>query len=357
MLSGAAMNVVQTQRYLKKILERAATVSKEYPVVVSKFIQNAKEIEFDAVAAQGNILIYAISEHIENAGVHSGDATIVFPAQKMYVETMRKILVITRHIAKKLNITGPFNVQFITKRNQVQVIECNLRASRSIPFVSKIMRKNFIDIATQAIMGKNIPVYENNIIEQQHVGVKFPQFSFARIHNADPRTGVEMASTGEVACIGENINEALLKALLAVDFILPKKTIFISIGSLADKIGFVKSAKTLAHMNFKLYTTKGTHELLKKQGVRTSLLYKAQEKREPNVQTYLKQKKIDLVINISPTNNKEKITDGYMLRRTAADYHVPLITNKQLAKQIVEAMSEYKEEELQVKSWDEYTST
>ncbi|MBW2976803.1 carbamoyl-phosphate synthase (glutamine-hydrolyzing) large subunit [Candidatus Woesearchaeota archaeon] len=352
-LSGAAMSVAFNNNDLRRYLEKATEVSKEFPVVISKFIANAKEIEIDAVASEGMILIYAISEHVENAGVHSGDATMVLPPQFTYIETIRKIKETAKNIAGALKITGPFNIQFIAKSNEIKVIECNLRSSRSFPFVSKVTKHNFIDIATKAMLGiKEDARY--NTLDLDYVGVKAPQFSFSRLHGADPVLGVEMASTGEVACLGENINEAFLKALLSVGFTLPEKNILLSTGPIKSKAYLLESAKKLGQMGYELYATKGTHDFLKNNDVNTKVLHWPLEKKEPNVLTYIKDRKIDLVVNIPKSFEEDELENDYLIRRNAVDFNIPLLTNPQNTKLFVESISKLKIEDLKVKEWGEY---
>jgi len=352
-LSGAAMAVAFNKNELEKYLEKATEVSKEHPVVISKFITNAKEIEIDAVAFKGEILIYAISEHVENAGIHSGDATMILPPQFSYLETIKRIKDITKKIAHALSITGPFNMQFIAKSNEIKVIECNLRSSRSFPFVSKVTKYNFIDIATKAMIGmKESGKY--NTIDLDYVGVKAPQFSFSRLRGADPVSGVEMASTGEVACLGENVHEAFLKALLAVGFEIPEKNILLSTGTIKDKADLLESVRKLKGMKYKLYATKGTHDFLKANGVESEVLFWPLEKKEPNALTYLKEKKIDFVINIPKSYEEEELENDYMIRRAAVDFNIPLITNAQNAKLFIESIFRLKMEDLKIKDWDSY---
>jgi carbamoyl-phosphate synthase large subunit len=352
-LSGAAMSVAFNDKDLKKYLEKATEVSKEHPVVISKFITNAKEIEIDAVAYKGNILIYAISEHVENAGVHSGDATMVLPPQFTYIETIKKIKTIAKKIVSALAITGPFNIQFIAKSNEIKVIECNLRSSRSFPFVSKVTKYNFIDKATKAMLG-----FEEkgsyNTIDLDYVGVKAPQFSFSRLHGADPVLGVEMASTGEVACLGKDINEAFLKSLLAVGFVLPKKNILLSTGPTKSKSYLLESIRRLKQMGFNLYATKGTHDFYKNNGINTKILYWPLEKKEPNVLTYIKDRKIDLVINIPKSFEEEELENDYLIRRKAVDFNIPLLTNPQNTKLFIESISKLKIKDLEIKEWEGY---
>ena len=352
-LSGAAMSVAADKKELDQYLQKAVEVSKEHPVVISKFITNAKEIEIDAVASKGETMIYAISEHIENAGVHSGDATMALPPQFTYMETIKKIKDITKKIAKSLDITGPFNIQFIAKENQIKVIECNLRASRSFPFVSKVTKYNFIDLATKAMLGISIKG-NYNTLNLDYVGVKAPQFSFSRLHGADPVLSVEMASTGEVACLGNDLNEAFLKSLLSVGFVLPKKSILLSTGPIKNKAYLLESIKKLHEMDFEFYATEGTAKFLEENGIPSKTLHWPLEEKEPNALTYLKERKIDLVINIPKSYEEEEITNDYLIRRKAVDFNIPLLTNAQVAKLFVESISKKKMEDLEIKSWDEY---
>ena len=353
-LSGAAMSIALNKRELKKYLKKASDISPEHPVVVSKFIVKAKEIEIDAVANKGEVYCYAISEHIENAGVHSGDATIVLPPQRTYLETMRKIKIITQKIAKSLSISGPFNLQFIAKDNEIKVIECNLRASRSFPFVSKVLKINFIDLATKIIMGKNMPKINISPFDLDYVGVKAPQFSFTRLKGSDPVLGVEMVSTGEVACLGDDFNEAFLKSLISVGFKMPEKTVLLSTGPIDSKAEFLESSKILEKMGFKFYATKGTADFMRANNIKAKVLYWPLENKEPNTLTYIANKKIDLVINIPKNAQKEELDNDYLIRRKAVDFNIPLITNIKLAKRLVEALNNAKLKDLKVKSWDEY---
>jgi len=353
-LSGAAMSIALSKDELKEYLKKASEVSKEHPVVISKFITGAKEIEIDAVARQGDLYCYAISEHVENAGVHSGDATMVLPPQRTYLETMRRIKIIAKKIAKSLNITGPFNIQFIAKDNDVKVIECNLRASRSFPFASKVFKINFVDLATKIIMGKSVPVIDRSSFDLDYVGLKAPQFSFTRLKGSDPMLGVEMASTGEVACLGDDFNEAFLKSFISVGFKLPKKTILLSTGPIDSKAEFLDSTRILDGMGFKFYATKGTADFMEANGVKAEVLHWPLENKEPNTLSYIADGKIDLVINIPKNIEKEELDNDYLIRRKAVDFDVPLITNLQLAKRFVEAISRSSFEDLKVKSWDEY---
>lgn len=353
-LSGAAMNVVSNRKELEHYLTLARNVSKQYPVVVSEFIQNAKEIELDAVAKDGEMILYAISEHIEFAGVHSGDATIVFPPQKLYFETVRRVKKIARKIAASLKISGPFNIQFMAKDNDVMVIECNLRASRSFPFVSKILKTNFIDIATKVMLGMEVPKLSKSIFELEYVGIKAPQFSFSRLHKADPVIGVDMTSTGEVACIGEDLYEALLKSMLSVGYTIPKKSILFSSGPTEDKVTLLEPARMLVDKGYTLYATKGSQEFLAKNNIEATMLYWPDEDKQPNTLSYLKEKKIDLVINIPKNLSATELNNDYMIRRGAVDFNIPLITNSRLAKAFLMAICKYNLDNLPIKSWDEY---
>jgi len=352
-LSGSAMSTASNKSELKYYLKKAADVSKEHPVVISKFITNAKEIEIDAVAQDGNVAIYAISEHIENAGVHSGDATMALPPQYTYFETIKRIKETTKKIAKSLKITGPFNIQFIAKDNQIKVIECNLRASRSFPFVSKVSKHNFIDLATKAMLGLDISG-RYNTLDLDYVGVKAPQFSFSRLHGADPMLSVEMASTGEVACLGDDINEAFLKSLLSVGFVMPKSSILLSTGPIKSKAYLFEGIKKLAEMGFKLYATEGTSKFLVQNGVKCSILHWPLDKKEPNALTYIQERKVDLVINIPKSHEEKELTNDYLIRRKAVDFNIPLLTNAQITRLFIESISKKKMEDLEIKSWDEY---
>jgi carbamoyl-phosphate synthase large subunit len=355
-LSGQAMSVASNDQELCSFLNKAADVSREHPVVLSKFIENAKEIEFDGVAREGELIVHAISEHVENAGVHSGDATLVLPPQRTYLETLRQVRSIGRKIAAALKITGPFNIQFIARDNFVKVIECNLRASRSFPFVSKVCGINFIDLATRAILGEQVPAVESSYIDLEHVGVKAPQFSFTRLQGADPVTGVEMSSTGEVGCLGSDFEEAFLKAMISVGYRLPVRSILLSTGPLKNKIEFVKNAQWLQEAGITLYATRGTAEFLHEHGIQVELLHWPLENRKPNVLDYLAERRFDLVINIPKNYEREELTNDYTIRRKAVDYNIPLITDLQLARRFTEALAHKKLEELQIKSWDEYVT-
>ena len=354
-LSGAAMNVVSNRDQLQHFLTLAANVSKEHPVVVSEFIEQAKEIEIDAVAKNGEVVAYAISEHVEFAGVHSGDATIVFPPQKLYVETIRRIKKIAKQIAKELNITGPFNMQLLAKDNDIKVIECNLRASRSFPFVSKVMKYNLIEIATQVMLDAPFQKPDKSLFELDYVGVKAPQFSFARLLNADPVLGVDMSSTGEVGCIGENFYEAILKSMLSVGYTIPKKNILISSGPARSKVELIQSAKLLSERGFNLFATGGTQTFLSDNGIESTRVYWPDETdKHPNTLELIKEKKIDLVINIPKDHTSREISNGYTIRRSAIDYSIPLITNARVASAFIYAFCKYEIEDLSIKSWDEY---
>jgi len=353
-LSGAAMSVALNDHELEKYLSAASRVSPEYPVVISKFIENAKEIEIDAVAKKGELFVYAICEHVENAGVHSGDATMVLPPQKTYLETTRRMKKIARQIARSLYINGPFNIQFVAKDNAVRVIECNLRASRSFPFVSKVFKMNFIDLATRVIMGEDLKPIDKSCFELDYVGVKAPQFSFTRIKGADPVLSVEMASTGEVACIGDNFEEAFLKALLSVGFDFPKENIFLSTGPFESKASFLPYAKRLQNLGFCLYATRGTADFMKYHGISSQVLYLPLEKKEPNALTYITDRKIDLIINIPKSIDEDALTNDYVIRRRAVDFNVPLITNLQLAERFIDSIERMRLEDLRIKAYDEY---
>ncbi|MBI5219893.1 MAG: carbamoyl-phosphate synthase (glutamine-hydrolyzing) large subunit [Bacteroidia bacterium] len=353
-LSGAAMNVVSNKDELEHFLNLAANVSKKYPVVVSEFIENAKEIEIDAVAKNGEIIVYAISEHVEFAGVHSGDATIVFPPQKIYIETARRIKKIAREISKQLNISGPFNIQFLAKDNDIKVIECNLRASRSFPFVSKVLKANFIEIATCIMLGADVKKPDKSLFELDYIGIKAPQFSFSRLQKADPVLGVEMHSTGEVGCIGEDFYETVLKSMLSVGYSIPKKNILLSTGPSRSKIEMLNSARILIQKGYNLYATKGTQKFLEENGVCATMLHWPDENMEPNSRTYIKEKKIDMVINIPKNLTQGELFNDYEIRRCAVDYNIPLITNARLASAFIYAICKKNMDDIAIKSWDEY---
>jgi carbamoyl-phosphate synthase large subunit len=353
-LSGAAMNVVSNKNELTHYLELASQVSKQYPVVVSEFIENAKEIEIDAVAREGEIMAYAISEHVEFAGVHSGDATIVFPPQKIYFETVRRIKRISRQIAKELNISGPFNIQFLARDNDIKVIECNLRASRSMPFVSKVLKANLIELATKVMLGIPVKKLDKSVFELDYVGVKAPQFSFSRLAKADPILGVDMSSTGEVGCIGEGFYEAILKAMFSVGYRVPKKSILLSTGPARSKVELLNSAKALRERGHKLYATRGTQQFLENAGVEAHVAYWPDENKSPNTIELIRSREVDLVVNIPKDLSASELDNDYSIRRAAVDFNVPLITNARLASAFILAFCRMKEEDLAIKSWDEY---
>lgn len=353
-LSGAAMGVASNNNELITFLQKAAELSSEHPTVISKFLENAKELEFDGVAADGKIIKYAISEHVENAGVHSGDATLVLPPQRTYLETMRQIKKVAEKIASALYINGPFNIQFIAKQNNVKVIECNLRASRSFPFVSKTLKDNFIETAVKVMLGKPYEIKESSLFEYDYVAVKAPEFSFTRLEGADPTTGVEMASTGEVACFGDDFNEAFLKALISVGYKFPIKSILISSGAIESKAELLETSRILSGLGIKFFATPGTAEFMKSNNVEVEKVYWPSQKKKPNVIDLIKAKGIDLVINIPKSFQEEELTNDYLVRRSAVDYKIPLLTNRQLAMRLAEALEKYTPDFLQIKSWDEY---
>jgi carbamoyl-phosphate synthase large subunit len=353
-LSGAAMGVASNDAELERYLQRATRVSPLHPVVISKFLENARELELDGVARCGELIVSAVTEHVENAGVHSGDATLVLPPQRTHLETVRRIRRISSRIAAALQIHGPFNIQFLAKGDEVSVIECNLRASRSFPFVSKVLRVNFIELATEVMMGRRVPVYGGSLMDLSYVGVKAPQFSFTRVEGADPVLGVEMASTGEVGCLGDDFEEAFLKALLSVGFRLPVRSVLLSTGPIESKAAFLESARMLRDMGIALFATEGTAAFLQANGVETTLLHWPSEAASPNTLEYLGQRKLDLVINIPKNSQEEELTNDYLIRRKAADFGIPLITNIQLAQRFVEALTKKRIVELQIKSWQEY---
>ena len=354
-LSGAAMNVCSNQDELVRFLELAANVSKKHPVVVSQFIENAKEVEFDAVADKGEIMAYAISEHIEFAGVHSGDATIQFPAQKLYVETMRRIKRISREIAKELNISGPFNIQYLAKGNAIKVIECNLRASRSFPFVSKVLKINFIDLATRIMLGLPVEKPSKNAFDLDYVGIKASQFSFNRLQKADPVLGVDMASTGEVGCLGDDSSEAILKSMLSVGYKIPQKNILLSTGTARHKVDMLDAARMLHEKGYNLFATDGTHRFLEENGIPNTLVYWPSEPdKAPQAIDLLHDRKIDMVVNIPRDLTVRELSNGYKIRRAAIDLNIPLITNTRLASAFVTAFCTLSVDDLHIKSWDEY---
>lgn len=353
-LSGAAMNIVSNQSELDHFLQMAVEVSRQHPVVVSKFIEDAKEIEMDAVARSGEIICYAISEHVEFAGVHSGDATMLFPPQKIYVETVRRIKRISRLIAEYLAISGPFNIQFLAKDNDVMVIECNLRASRSFPFISKILKTNFIDIATRIMLGKEADRPDKSLFDLDYVGVKASQFSFTRLQKADPVLGVEMVSTGEVGCIGDSYYEAVLKAMLSVGYTIPSRSVLFSGGPTRSKVELLNSARMIAERGLTIYATKGTHEFFVKNGVDSVMLHWPGENRSPDALEYLVNKKIDLVVNIPKDLSTSELDNDYRIRRTAVDLNVPLITNARLASAFIYSVCKVDLEEMGIDSWEDY---
>ncbi len=353
-LSGAAMNVVSNIDELEHFLKLAANVSKQYPVVVSEFIEQAKEIEYDAVADNGEIVVYAISEHVEFAGVHSGDATIVLPPQKLYVETIRRVKRIAQKIARELQITGPFNMQFLARDNDIKVIECNLRASRSFPFVSKVLKTNFIDYATRVMLGEKVEKPEKSLFELDYVGVKASQFSFSRLQKADPVLGVEMASTGEVGCLGEDYYEAILKSMLSVGYTIPQKNILLSTGPARSKTEMLISSKMLHEKGYKLFATRGTQQFLENNNIPCTMLHWPDENAHPNTLEYIKSRKIDLVINIPKNLSQNELYNDYEIRRNAIDFNIPLITNARLASAFIYAFCRLKPDDLAIKSWDKY---
>ncbi|MDE5978588.1 MAG: carbamoyl-phosphate synthase (glutamine-hydrolyzing) large subunit, partial [Muribaculaceae bacterium] len=354
-LSGAAMNVCSNEEELHRFLKLAANVSKLHPVVVSEFIQNAKEIEMDAVAQNGEIKAYAISEHIEYAGVHSGDATIQFPPQKLYVETMRRIKKISTKIAKALDISGPFNIQFLAKNNDIKVIECNLRASRSFPFVSKVIKLNFIDLATKVMLGLPVEKPNKSLFDLDYVGIKASQFSFSRLQGADPVLGVDMASTGEVGCIGDDTSEAVLKAMLSVGYKVPRKTVLLSTGTPRQKADMLDAAHRLHNHGFTIYATEGTCRFLNENGIPAIRAYwPTQPESQPQVLQLLHDKKIDLVVNLPKNLSSAELSNGYKVRRAAIDLNIPLLTNARLASAFIDAFTTLSPDDIQIKSWDEY---
>ena len=355
-LSGAAMNVCYDQEELERFLQMASEVSKEYPVVVSQFMQETKEIEFDAVAQNGEIVEYAISEHIEFAGVHSGDATLVFPAQHIYFATARQIKKISRKIAKELNISGPFNIQFLAKNNDVKVIECNLRASRSFPFVSKVLKRNFIETATRIMLDAPYVRPDKLAFDIDWIGVKASQFSFARLQNADPVLGVDMSSTGEVGCLGDDFDEALLNSLIATGYKIPKQSVLFSSGATKSKVDLLDASQMLHQKGYNIYATAGTAAFLNSHGITTTPVFWPDERpnAENNVMKMIAEHKFDLIVNIPKNHTKRELTNGYRIRRGAIDHNIPLITNARLAKAFIEAFCHMNQNEIQIKSWQEY---
>lgn len=353
-LSGAAMNVCSNQEELERFLQLAANVSKKHPVVVSQFIEHAKEVEMDAVAQNGEIIAYAISEHIEFAGVHSGDATIQFPPQKLYVETVRRIKRISREIAKALNISGPFNIQYLAKDNDIKVIECNLRASRSFPFVSKVLKINFIELATKVMLGLPVEKPEKNLFELDYVGIKASQFSFNRLQKADPVLGVDMASTGEVGCIGSDTSCAVLKAMLSVGYRIPKKKILLSTGTPKQKVDMLEAARMLQKKGYDIFATGGSSKFLTENGVENTRVYWPSEEGHPQALEMLHQKEIDMVVNIPKNLTAGELDNGYKIRRAAIDLNIPLITNARLASAFINAFCTMDIDDIAIKSWEEY---
>ena len=354
-LSGAAMNVCSNDEQLERFLKLAANVSKQHPVVVTEFIEHAKEIEMDAVAQNGEIKVYAISEHVEFAGVHSGDATIQFPPQKLYVETVRRIKKISSQIAKALNISGPFNIQYLAKNNDIKVIECNLRASRSFPFVSKVLKLNFIDLATRVMLGIPVEKPNKSAFDLDYVGIKASQFSFSRLQGADPVLGVDMSSTGEVGCIGNDTSEAILKSMLSVGYKFPKKAVLLSTGSARQKADMLDAAALLYEKGYKLYATAGTYKYLTENNIPAiRVCWPSEEGCQPQALDMLHNKEIDLVVNIPKNLTSQELSNGYKIRRAAIDLNIPLITNARLASAFVDAISKYSIDDIEIKSWDEY---
>ena len=353
-LSGAAMNVCSNQEELERFLQLAANVSKKHPVVVSQFIEHAKEVEMDAVAQNGEIIAYAISEHIEFAGVHSGDATIQFPPQKLYVETVRRIKRISREIAKALNISGPFNIQYLAKDNDIKVIECNLRASRSFPFVSKVLKINFIELATKVMLGLPVEKPNKNLFELDYVGIKASQFSFNRLQKADPVLGVDMASTGEVGCIGSDTSCAVLKAMLSVGYRIPKKNILLSTGTPKQKVDMLEAARMLQKKGYNIFATGGSSKFLTENGVENTRVYWPSEEGHPQALEMLHKKEIDMVVNIPKNLTAGELDNGYKIRRAAIDLNIPLITNARLASAFINAFCTMDIDDIAIKSWEEY---
>ena len=355
-LSGAAMNVCYDEEELTRFLQMASEVSKEFPVVVSQFMQETKEIEFDAVAQNGEVIEYAISEHIEYAGVHSGDATLVFPAQQIYFSTAHQIKKISRQIAKELNISGPFNIQFLARKNEVKVIECNLRASRSFPFVSKVLKRNFIETATRIMLDAPFSQPDKSAFDIDRIGVKASQFSFARLQNADPVLGVDMSSTGEVGCLGDDFNEALLNALIATGYKIPQQSVLLSSGATKSKVDLLDASHMLSKKGYHIYATAGTATFLNSHGIPTTPVFWPDERpnAENNVMKMIAEHKFDLIVNIPKNHTKRELTNGYRIRRGAIDHNIPLMTNARLAKAFIEAFCQMKQEDIQIKSWQEY---
>lgn len=353
-LSGAAMNVCSNDQELENFLGLAAEVSKKHPVVVSEFIENAKEVEFDAVADKGDIVMYAISEHVEFAGVHSGDATIQFPAQRLYVETIRRVKKVAREIAHALQISGPFNIQFLAKENEIKVIECNLRASRSFPFVSKVLKINFIELATQVMLGMKVEKPSKNAFDLDYVGIKASQFSFSRLQKADPVLGVDMASTGEVGCIGDNFHDAMLKSMLSVGYRIPKKTVLFSTGPAKSKVALLEAAQLLHAKGYDIYATGGSQKFLVDNGIPATQVCWPSEDQKPGALEMIQNKQIDLVVNIPKNFSSSELNNGYKIRRASIDFNVPLLTNSRLASAFIQAFCKVNVDDLEIKAWDEY---
>jgi carbamoyl-phosphate synthase large subunit len=353
-LSGAAMNVCSNEQELINFLQLAADVSKKHPVVVSEFIENAKEIELDAVADKGDIVAYAISEHVEFAGVHSGDATIQFPAQRLYIETVRRIKKIARKIAQELRISGPFNIQFLAKNNEIKVIECNLRASRSFPFVSKVLKINFIDLATKVMLGLPVGKPNKSAFDLDYVGIKASQFSFSRLQKADPVLGVDMASTGEVGCIGSDFYDAMLKSMLSVGYRVPKKTVLFSTGPTKSKVELLEAARLLHEKGYELYATGGSKQFLAGHDIPAIRVYWPNDNEQPNALELIQNKQIDLVVNIPKNFTTNELDNGYKIRRAAIDFNVPLLTNSRLASAFIQAFCKLDVDAIEIKHWQEY---
>ncbi|MFT4071471.1 MAG: carbamoyl-phosphate synthase (glutamine-hydrolyzing) large subunit [Dysgonamonadaceae bacterium] len=353
-LSGAAMNVCSNDEELENFLRLAADVSKQYPVVVTEFIENAKEVEIDAVADHGEIIVYAISEHVEFAGVHSGDATIQFPAQRLYIETVRRIKKIARQIAKELNISGPFNIQFLAKDNDIKVIECNLRASRSFPFVSKVLKLNFIDIATKIMLGKKVEKPSKNDFDLDYVGIKASQFSFSRLQKADPILGVDMASTGEVGCIGSTFHDAMLKSMLSVGQRIPEKKVLFSTGPAKSKVGLLEAAHLLNKNGYTIYATGGSQKFLVDNGIPAVQVFWPNEQQKPNAMEMIQNKEVELVVNIPKNFTAGELDNGYKIRRAAIDFNIPLLTNYRLASAFIQSFCQLDVDDIEIKAWNEY---
>lgn len=353
-LSGAAMNVCSNDDELGRFLKLAANVSQKHPVVVSQFIEHAKEVEMDAVADKGEIIAYAISEHIEFAGVHSGDATIQFPPQKLYMETIRQVKRISKSIAKELQISGPFNIQFLAKGNAIKVIECNLRASRSFPFISKVLKINFIDLATQIMLGKKVEKPHKTLFDIDYVGIKASQFSFSRLQKADPVLGVDMVSTGEVGCLGSDTNDAILKSMLSVGYKIPKQNILLSTGTAKQKVDMLAAAELLYKKGYKLFATGGTHLMLAENNIPSIRVAWPGEEGYPQALELLHEREIDMVVNIPKNLTAGELDNGYKIRRAAIDLNIPLITNSRLASAFITAFCTTPIEDLEIKAWEEY---